>query len=101
MDTAVLEELEEAGCVAARYVDAKGHPTDDFPDNPNGSLHAIAGLSDPTGRIFGMMPHPEAYLFPENYPQWDAQKRTGSLPEEGLGLMLFRKAVEAMNEVVV
>ena len=100
LDTAVLEELEEAGCVAARYVDAKGDPTDDFPDNPNGSLHAIAGLSDPTGRIFGMMPHPEAYLFPENHPQWDAQKRAGSLPEEGLGLMLFRQAVETMNEVI-
>ena len=100
LDATVLEEMEEAGCVAARYVDAAGNPTDTFPDNPNGSLHAIAGLSDPTGRIFGMMPHPEAYLFPENHPQWDMQKRNSSLPEEGLGLMLFRQAVTAMNEVV-
>jgi len=100
LDAALLEQLEEAGCVAARYVDAAGNPTDAFPDNPNGSLHAIAGLSDPTGRIFGMMPHPEAYLFPENHPQWDVQKRANSLPEEGLGLMLFRNAVEAMNEVM-
>ena len=91
--------MEEAGCVAARYVDGgKSHRY--FPDNPNGSLHAIVGLSDPTGRIFGMMPHPEAYLFPENHPQWDMQKRAASLPEEGLGLMLFRQAVKAMNEVV-
>lgn len=100
LDAALLEQLEEAGCVAARYVDAAGNPTDAFPDNPNGSLNAIAGLSDPTGRIFGMMPHPEAYLFPENHPQWDVQKRANSLPEEGLGLMLFRNAVEAMNEVM-
>ena len=100
LDAALLEQLEEAGCVAARYVAAAGNPPDAFPDNPNGSLNAIAGLSDPTGRIFGMMPHPEAYLFPENHPQWDVQKRANSLPEEGLGLMLFRNAVEAMNEVM-
>lgn len=96
----VLERMEQLGCVAARYVDAQHEPTMAFPANPNGSLHSIAGLCDSSGRIFGMMPHPEAYLFPENHPQWDAQKRTGTLPQEGLGLLLFRNAVEAMGEVI-
>ena len=45
--------------MAARYVDRQNNPTQEFPANPNGSLNAIAGLCNPTGRIFGMMPHPE------------------------------------------
>ena len=97
LDQGTLAELDQQGCVAARYVDAKNNPTQQYPDNPNGSLNAIAGLSDPTGQIFGMMPHPEAYLFPQNHPQWDFQQRKGELPTEGLGLKLFRTAVEAMS----
>jgi phosphoribosylformylglycinamidine synthase len=77
-------------------VDADHQPTQEFPANPNGSLHAIAGLCDPTGRIFGMMPHPEAYLFPENHPNWDQQKLAANLPENGLGLKLFKNAVQFM-----
>lgn len=100
LDAALLDAIEEAGCVAARYVDADNNPTQQFPDNPNGSLHAIAGMCDPTGRIFGMMPHPEAYLFPENHPNWDRQKLEGVLPEQGLGLKLFKNAVHFMNSRV-
>jgi phosphoribosylformylglycinamidine synthase len=83
--------------VAARYVDKDNHPTQDFPANPNGSLNAIAGLCDPAGRIFGMMPHPEAYLFPENHPNADKQKLDGTLPEQGLGLKVFRNAVNFIS----
>ena len=75
-------------------MDKENKPTQEFPANPNGSLNAIAGLTDPTGRIFGMMPHPEAYLFPENHPNWDKQKLDEKLPEQGLGLQLFRNAVK-------
>lgn len=39
-------------------------------ENPNGSLEAIAGITDPTGRVLGLMPHPEAFLSIENHPQW-------------------------------
>ena len=45
-----------------------------------------------------MMPHPEAYLFPENHPQWEKQKLDGVIPEEGLGLQLFRNAVDFITE---
>jgi len=93
----VLARLEAQGCAAARYVDAQDRPTQEFPANPNGSLHAIAGLCDPTGRVFGMMPHPEAYLFPENHPNWDRQQLDGTLPEQGLGLKLFENAVACMR----
>ncbi len=90
----VLEQIEAQDCVAVRYVDNEGNPTQNFPANPNGSLHAIAGICDPTGRIFGMMPHPEAYLFPENHPHWDMQKLDGTFPAQGLGLNLFKNGVK-------
>lgn len=93
-DAAVMDAIEEQGCVACRYMDPdSGEPTQEYPANPNGSINAIAGLCDPSGRIFGMMPHPEAYLFPENHPNWDLQKLEGSLPEHGLGLQLFQNAL--------
>ena len=72
-------------------------PRKRFPANPNGSLNAIAGLYDPTGRIFGLMPHPEAYLYPENHPQWDTQVLDGTLPDQGMGLALFQNAVSALG----
>jgi phosphoribosylformylglycinamidine synthase len=93
-DKELLARIEDEHCVACRYVDpATGEPAMAFPLNPNGSLNAIAGLNDPSGRILGMMPHPEAFLFPQNHPQWDAQKVDGKLPEYGDGLKLFRNAV--------
>ncbi|MCB1101142.1 MAG: phosphoribosylformylglycinamidine synthase subunit PurQ, partial [Kiritimatiellae bacterium] len=45
----------------------------------------------------GLMPHPEAYLFPENHPQWDRQKTQGTLPETGGGLALFKNAVDYLR----
>jgi len=69
-----------------------------FPDNPNGSLNSIAGLCDPTGRVFGLMPHPEAYLFPENHPQWQGQKLADLLPKDGLGLKIFKNAVDYLKK---
>ena len=93
-----LRRLEDAGCVPCRYVDPEtGQPTSAYPHNPNGSLNAIAGLCDPTGRVFGLMPHPEAYLYPENHPQWDQQKLDGQLPAEGLGVLMFRNAVDYLR----
>jgi phosphoribosylformylglycinamidine synthase subunit PurQ / glutaminase len=93
LDKDFIDALESAGCVPCRYADREGNATLEYPDNPNGSLNAIAGLCDPTGRIFGLMPHPEAYLYPENHPQWEMQKMRGELPAHGLGLAFFRNAV--------
>lgn len=97
-DKHVLQQIEESHCVACRYVDPQSlQPTMTFPDNPNGSLNAIAGLSDPSGRILGLMPHPEAYLFPENHPDWQRQKINGILPPHGLGLTMFKNAVQYLQ----
>lgn len=61
-----------------------------FPENPNGSLANIAGLSDASGRVLGLMPHPERFLHATQHPQWTRRQLTGS----GDGLKIFRNAVE-------
>jgi phosphoribosylformylglycinamidine synthase len=100
LDKKLLHRLETLGCVPCRYADpGSGNATQEFPYNPNGSLNAIAGLCDPTGRVFGLMPHPEAYLYPENHPQWDIRKLRGALPEHGLGLSFFRNAMEHLRKI--
>lgn len=97
-DKAVLERIERMGGVPCRYVDpVTGEPTQQFPHNPNGSVNAIAGLCDPTGRVFGLMPHPEAFLFPEQHPQWSFRARGAAAPEHGDGLKLFLNAVDYLR----
>jgi phosphoribosylformylglycinamidine synthase subunit PurQ / glutaminase len=63
-------------------------PTSQYPDNPNGSEEAIAGLCDPSGRVFGLMPHPECFTHRTNHPRWTREE----LPEEGAGLAIFKNA---------
>jgi phosphoribosylformylglycinamidine synthase len=100
LDKNLLQRLEASGCVPCRYADpATGEPTQKFPHNPNGALNAIAGLCDSTGRIFGLMPHPEAYLYPENHPHWDMQKLRGTLPQHGMGLLFFRNAIDHLQRI--
>jgi len=66
----VIKEVEKQKLVTLRYVDEKGNPTQKYPYNPNGSLNAIAGICDPTGRILGLMPHPERFVKKEHHPNW-------------------------------
>ena len=100
LDKNLLNRIEDEGCVACRYADPKtGEATQQYPHNPNGALNAIAGLCDPTGRIFGMMPHPEAYLYPENHPHWDLQRQDGRLPQHGSGLSIFLNAVRHLKTI--
>ena len=75
-----------------------------FPHNPNGSLDDIAGVCDQTGRIFGLMPHPEAYHSLINHPDWtrivDAKKRKGFEVKDwdGQGLKVFQNAVNFVKD---
>lgn len=88
---AVLKRLEASNHVALRYITRNGAPAQGaFPANPNGSVADIAGICDATGRVFGLMPHPEAYVTRTHHPQWTRRP----LPEEGAGLALFKNAVE-------
>ena len=88
-----LKRLHRRGQVALQYVDKDGKPAG-YPYNPNGSQDNIAGLCDPSGRIFGLMPHPEGYMFRTNHPRWTREK----LPREGMGLAIFRNAVNFVKE---
>ena len=98
-DEGVLHRLRRDGQVALQYADpATGKATMRYPLNPNGSLDSIAGICDPSGRVFGVMPHPEAYNNPYNHPNWALQRQAKSLPSEGLGLQVFRNAVEYVRK---
>jgi phosphoribosylformylglycinamidine synthase subunit PurQ / glutaminase len=98
-DPDVIQRLANNNQVFMRYATLDGRPANgSFPGNPNGSVDDIAGICDPTGRIAGLMPHPEAFNHFTNHPDWTFLKeknlRKGkSLPKEGLGLQLFRNAV--------
>ncbi|MBN1637026.1 MAG: phosphoribosylformylglycinamidine synthase subunit PurQ [Deltaproteobacteria bacterium] len=89
-----LEDIIDHRLDALFYASADGNPTIDYPDNPNGSLHAIAGLCDRSGRIFGMMPHPEAFTHRTNHPHWT---RRQDLAERGQGMTIFDNAVKFLR----
>jgi phosphoribosylformylglycinamidine synthase len=92
-DEASRQSLNDHGQLAIRYSSPEGETSEDilsFPTNPNGAQGNIAGICDSTGRIFGLMPHPERHLFPTNHPQWT---RRETQPEFGEGLKLFQNAV--------
>ncbi|MDR2573814.1 MAG: phosphoribosylformylglycinamidine synthase subunit PurQ [Desulfovibrio sp.] len=66
-----LEQIAAQELIAFKYADPEsGDPTQVYPYNPNGSPLAIAGLTDPTGRVLGLMPHPEAFHHVTNHPGW-------------------------------
>lgn len=74
-----LEKIEKENLVFCRYADDKGKQTQQYPQNPNGSANAIAGICDPTGRIIGMMPHPEKIIEITQHPNW----RRGNVKAQG------------------
>jgi len=86
-DKSVLERLKKNGQVVFQYCDGKGKLAD-YPCNPNGSVDNIAGVCDETGRILGLMPHPERHLEVSQHPRWAKLKYRGD------GLAIFRNGVE-------
>ncbi len=101
----VLDKITENGQVVFQYAKPSGELANgEYPYNPNGSLLDIGGISDPTGRIFGLMPHPEAYNHFTNHPDWPQRmqelKAQGQSidTEEGEGVKIFRNAVEYIRD---
>jgi phosphoribosylformylglycinamidine synthase len=89
----MLRGLEQAGQVVLRYTDAEGRPGP-YPVNPNGSQGNVAGLCDASGRVLGLMPHPERHVLPTQHPHWTRR----GLAAEGEGLRLFRNAVHFFQD---
>ena len=94
----VIAGIEANHQVALRYCNADGTPATEFPANPNGSVNSIAGICDRTGRIFGLMPHPEAFLSPFNSPDWTRDRAMGKMASEGDGVAIFRNAADYIAE---
>lgn len=66
----VISQLEDRGQIVLKYVDGNGMETMEYPYNPNGSMKSIAGISDESGRIFGLMPHPDRFFYSQQHPEW-------------------------------
>ena len=91
-DDEVLRALGDGGQVAVRYVDAEGN-SGGYPVNPNGSVDDIAGICDPTGRMMGLMPHPERFVDITQHPRW-----TRGGIERADGTIFFERAFRHLNE---
>ena len=102
-DEATINRLDSAGQFVLRYAPppaprnaaegvpysaASESPALPYPINPNGAARNVAGLCDDTGRVFGLMPHPERHIDPTQHPRWTREKQ-----ERGDGLAVFENAV--------
>ncbi|MBN3039659.1 MAG: phosphoribosylformylglycinamidine synthase I [Candidatus Omnitrophica bacterium] len=85
-NNSILDKIEANGQAVLRYVDRESKLAG-YPLNPNGSLNNIAGICDISGRVLGLMPHPERCIFKHHSPLWQGQK------SEGYGLRFFINAV--------
>ncbi len=88
-----LQKLKDEGYVAYKYVDQNGEEGP-YPINPNGSIESIAGLTDRTGRVLGLMPHPERYVRRTQHPHWS---RLGKDLDPD-GIKIFRNAVKYVRD---
>ncbi len=85
----ILKQMESRGQICLQYAAPDGGPAQGYPQNPNGSVMDIAGLCDVSGRIFGLMPHPEVFIHATNHPRWQREGRSGW----GDGMKIFRNGV--------
>ncbi len=107
-DAAVLERLKKNGQVVFRYCSAEGELKG---NNPNGSVENIAGICDPTGRVLGLMPHPERHMDRLQHPRWEEARGASAAREKkndrqcvrprdkgGDGMLIFRNGVEYVRK---
>ena len=87
-DNKILNALKKNGQIVFQYVDEKNRLAG-YPYNPNGSFYNIAGICDTTGRILGMMPHPERHILGTHHPRWTRE----GLKKFGDGIKIFKNGV--------
>ena len=93
-DGLVISEIQKNNRIAFQYCDEDGN-FGNYPVNPNGAALSIAGICDKTGRVLGMMPHPERFVSKYQFSQWTNSKQ---MPLEGQGLQIFRNAVNYVKK---
>ncbi len=86
----VAASLQSRDQLALAYTTPAGEDATGFPDNPNGAELNVAGVCDTSGRVFGLMPHPERFIDGTQHPRWTRE----GLQAEGAGMAIFRNAVE-------
>ncbi len=92
-DEDVLNRLKTNGQVVFQYCGPNaGEPL--YPEDPNGSVEHIAGICDMTGRIFGLMPHPERYVFRTQHPHW-TRDDSRLIPD---GIRVFKNAIDFLKQ---
>jgi len=94
-DKEVLSRLKENGQIVFQYCNASGELSG-YPDNPNGAVDNIAGICDATGRIFGLMPHPERHIDILQHPRWASSKNN----KQGDGFQIFKNGVEYAKRIL-
>jgi len=95
-DESTLASLRNDGQLTLRYCLNGATDLDTavpFPANPNGSVANVAGMCDATGRVFGLMPHPERHIDPTHHPRWTRQAAA-----TGAGLRMFQNAIDYFND---
>ena len=98
-DEQILKGIKDKNLNCLSYTDSEGNITAEYPLNPNGSDLNCAGLCDETGQVFGLMPHPEAFLSIYNHPDWGRMKRLHpELTDDGEGLKIFKNIVQHIKE---
>lgn len=95
----ILNRLEKENLIALKYIRGEMCQYQNLKPNPNGSLKDIAGITDKSGKIFGLMPHPERAIFFTHLPNWpylkEKYKRAGKkIPKYGPGLKIFKNGVD-------
>jgi phosphoribosylformylglycinamidine synthase I len=102
-DKPTLEKLKSEEYIAFKYVNKNGKEGN-YPINPNGSVDSIAGLIDTTGRVLGLMPHPERHIRLTQHPHWSRLYRTQDAEHKtqdtryGDGMTIFTNAVRFVQE---
>jgi phosphoribosylformylglycinamidine synthase I len=93
-DVRILEALKANGQVIFHYCATDGGAPS-YPENPNGSTEHIAGICDPTGRVLGLMPHPERHFFTRQHPFWT---RLNKKDKFGDGAKIFENGINYIKE---
>jgi phosphoribosylformylglycinamidine synthase len=91
----MYKQLFDSDQVVFRYCDTDGNMDAGYPFNPNGSRHNIAGICNPLGNVFGMMPHPERVFFRHTHPDWYRRKISR---DEGDGRAIFESILGYVEE---
>lgn len=97
LDQMLLKNLSDNGQIVFRYCDENGRKPV-YPQNPNGAVDDIAGITDPTGRILGLMPHPERHFLFLQHPSWTRQKKKEKF---GDGAKIFENGVAYIKKNLI